>query len=140
VDDEYSGEDGFLSLDTVFGGGKTHSQIAAYHFSQDSTAIDDLSEFITDEEVAEIQDYFSIESAVFEGGHVSATDARCNKDDTAAPSTQTMCGELAYQLDGADGYAQFGEYDDKRIASGESDVEELFELLDAPGLILIDKV
>jgi hypothetical protein len=51
-----------------------------------------------------------------------------------------MCGELAYQLDGADGYAQFSEYDDKRIAPGESDVEELIELLNAPGLILIDKV
>lgn len=36
---EYSGENGFLSLDTVFGGGKTHSQIAAYHFSREPSAM-----------------------------------------------------------------------------------------------------
>ncbi len=144
VTDEYSGADGFLSLDSVFGGGKTHSQIAAYHFSREPGAIDDLSEFITDEEVAdafaEVQENFSVETAVFEGGHVSAMDARCNKDDPSAPSTQTIWGELAYQLAGADGYALFSQYDSDRVAPGESDIEELFELLDNPGLILIDEV
>jgi len=141
---EYSGENGFLSLDTVFGGGKTHSQIAAYHFSREPTTVDDLSEFITDEEIAsafaDIQDDLTVETAVFEGGHVSAMDARCNKDDSSAPSTQTMWGELAYQLGGADGYALFSDYDADRVAPGESDIEELFELLDNPGLILIDEV
>lgn len=142
--DEYSGEDGFLSLDTVFGGGKTHSQIAAYHFSKEPSAVPDLSEFITDEEVAagfaDIQDDLTVETAVFEGGHVSATDAKCDKDDDTAPSTQTMWGELAYQLGGADGYAQFSDYDANQIAPGEADIEELFESLDDPGLILIDEV
>ncbi|MUV88480.1 DUF499 domain-containing protein [Halapricum sp. CBA1109] len=142
--DEYSGENGFLSLDTVFGGGKTHSQIAAYHFSREPTAVDDLSEFITDDEIssafADIQDDLTVETAVFEGGHVSAMDARCNKDDPSAPSTQTMWGELAYQLGGADGYALFSDYDADRVAPGESDIEELFELLDDPGLVLIDEV
>ena len=51
-----------------------------------------------------------------------------------------MWGELAYQLAGADGYAKFSEYDDKRIAPGESDIAELFSTLDDPGLVLIDEV
>lgn len=142
--DDYSGENGFLSLDTVFGGGKTHSQIAAYHFSRDSSTVGDLSEYITDEEIAsafdDIRGDLTVETAVFEGGHVSAMDAKCNKDDPSAPSTQTMWGELAYQLGGADGYALFSDYDNDRVAPGESDIEELFELLDNPGLILIDEV
>jgi len=142
--DEYSGENGFLSLDTVFGGGKTHSQIAAYHFSREPTAIDDLSEFITDEEIAsaftDIQDDLTVETAVFEGGHVSVMNTKCNKNDPSAPSTQTMWGELAYQLGGADGYALFSDYDADRVAPGESDIEDLFELLDDPGLVLIDEV
>jgi len=142
--DEYSGENGFLSLDTVFGGGKTHSQIAAYHFSREPTAINDLSEFIANEEIAsafaDIQDDLTIETAVFEGGYVSAMDAKCKKNDQSAPSTQTMWGELAYQLGGADGYALFSDYDADRVAPGESDIEELFELLDDPGLVLIDEV
>ncbi len=141
---EFSGEDGLLSLDTVFGGGKTHSQIAAYHFSRNPDAIDDLSEYILDEQARanfeEHTDELSIRTAVFEGGYVSAKKAKCNKDDPSAPNTQTMWGELAYQLAGAEGYAMFSEYDNDRIAPGESDVVELFESMDDPGLVLIDEV
>jgi len=141
---EFSGEDGLLSLDTVFGGGKTHSQIAAYHFSKNPGAIDDLGKYITDdearEEFEEIRGELSVRTAVFEGGYVSAKSAKCNKEDDNAPDTQTMWGELAYQLAGAEGYAQFSEYDKERVAPGESDVVELFETLDDPGLVLIDEV
>jgi len=142
--DEFSGEDGLLSLDTVFGGGKTHSQIAAYHFSQNPDVIDDLSQYIVDDEarsqLEEVKDELSVRTAVFEGGYVSASKAKCNKDDPSAPNTQTMWGELAYQLAGAEGYAMFSEYDNDRVAPGESDVVELFEMMDDPGLVLIDEV
>jgi len=141
---DFSGEDGLLSLDTVFGGGKTHSQIAAYHFSQNPDAIEDLEKYIVDEEARtefqSIKNDLSVRTAVFEGGYVSATNAKCNKDDENAPNTQTMWGELAYQLAGADGYAKFSEYDDDRVAPGESDITELFDTLDDPGLVLIDEV
>ncbi|MFC4357991.1 ATP-binding protein [Halobium salinum] len=141
---EFSGEDGLLSLDTVFGGGKTHSQIAAYHFSRQPDAIDDLSQYITDDEASDAfkdaKDDFSVKTAVFEGGYVSATNAKCNKDDENAPDTQTMWGELAYQLAGANGYAHFSDYDKNCVAPGESDIAELFDLLDNPGLVLIDEV
>ena len=141
---EFSGEDGLLSLDTVFGGGKTHSQIAAYHFSKNPGAIENLGKYIPDDEARrEFQshtDDLSVRTAVFEGGFVSATSAKCNKSDENAPSTQTMWGELAYQLAGAEGYAKFSEYDADRIAPGESDIAELFDLLDDPGLVLIDEV
>jgi len=144
VKGDFSGEDGLLSLDTVFGGGKTHSQIAAYHLSRNPEVIEDLGEYIVDddarEEFEEIKDELSVRTAVFEGGYVSATNAKCNKNDENAPNTQTMWGELAYQLGGADGYAQFSEYDNDRIAPGESDITELFESLDDPGLVLIDEV
>jgi len=143
VKGDFSGEDGLLSLDTVFGGGKTHSQIAAY-LSRNPEVIEDLGEYIVDddarEEFEEIKDELSVRTAVFEGGYVSATNAKCNKNDENAPNTQTMWGELAYQLGGADGYAQFSEYDNDRIAPGESDITELFESLDDPGLVLIDEV
>jgi hypothetical protein len=141
---EFSGEDGLLSLDTVFGGGKTHSQIAAYHLSRNPEVIEDLDEYIVEddalEEFEEIKDDLSVRTAVFEGGYVSGTDTKCNKDDENAPDTQTMWGELAYQLGGAEGYALFSDYDKNRNAPGESDVAELFEILDDPGLVLIDEV
>jgi len=142
--DEFSGADGLLSLDTVFGGGKTHSQIAAYHFSKNPGVVQDLGKYIVEDEAREefeaIKDDLSVRTAVFEGGYVSATNAKCNKEDENAPDTQTMWGELAYQLAGAEGYAKFSEYDDKQIAPGESDIVDLFDTLDDPGLVLIDEV
>ncbi|SNR42929.1 Protein of unknown function [Halorubrum vacuolatum] len=142
--DEFSGKDGLLSLDTVFGGGKTHSQIAAYHFSQNPDAIDDLSEYILDDEArASFEKHkndLSVRTAVFEGGYVSASNAKCNKSDPSAPDTQTMWGEIAYQLAGAEGYAMFSQYDKDRIAPGESDIVDLFESMEDPGLVLIDEV
>ncbi len=141
---EYSGEDGLLSLDTVFGGGKTHSQIAAYHFSRNPETIENIEKYIPDDETRQafedVNGELSVKTAVFEGGYVSATNAKCNKEDESAPDTQTMWGELAYQLAGANGYALFSDYDKQRVAPGESDVAELFELLDDPGLVLIDEV
>ncbi|MFP8957664.1 ATP-binding protein [Natrialbaceae archaeon A-CW3] len=141
---EYSGEDGLLSLDTVFGGGKTHSQIAAYHFSQNPETIENLDEYIPNDETRQafedVNSELSVKTAVIEGGYVSATNAKCDKEDESAPDTQTMWGELAYQLAGANGYALFSDYDKQRIAPGESDVSELFDLLDDPGLVLIDEV
>ena len=141
---EFSGEDGLLSLDTVFGGGKTHSQIAAYHFSKHPEAIQNLDKYITDgetrHEFAEIKEDISVRTAVFEGGYVSAKSAKCNKEDDNAPETQTMWGELAYQLAGAEGYAQFSEHDNELVAPGEAEIAALFDTLDDPGLVLIDEV
>jgi hypothetical protein len=140
---EFSGEDGFLSLDTVFGGGKSHSQIAAYHFSHAPESIPDLSAFIDDPDVLDafesIIGELRVRTSVFEGGYVSATNAKCT-DNADAPNTNTMWGELAYQLAGAEGYALFSDYDDNLIAPGAGDVRDLFDLLDDPGLVLIDEV
>ncbi|WP_436931237.1 ATP-binding protein [Halosimplex halobium] len=141
---EFSGEDGLLSLDTVFGGGKTHSQIAAYHFSQHPDSVEDLGKYVTDDDIRaefeEIKDNISVRTAVFEGGYVSGKSAKCNKEDDNAPDTQTMWGELAYQLAGAEGYAQFSDYDNDLSAPGEAEIATLFESLDQPGLVLIDEV
>jgi hypothetical protein len=78
------------------------------------------------EEFKTVKDDLSVKTAVFEGGYISATNAKCNKDDDTTPNTQTIWGELAYQLAGADGYAKFSDYDD-RIVPGESDIDDLFE-------------
>ena len=142
---EYSGTNGVLRLDTSFGGGKTHNQIAAYHLAEQPSSVPDLTDFVTDESVGDSYSEaaalgLSVETGVFVGTHVDATSARCDYTDPNAPETKTMWGELAYQLGGADGYALFSDYDTDRVAPGESDIEELFELLDDPGLVLIDEV
>lgn len=141
--EEFSQTPGFLSLDTVFGGGKTHSQIASYHFSQSPSAIENLQAFLDDEALVrqfeEISADLNVRVGVFEGGYVSSTSTKCTQDPDA-PDTQTMWGELAYQLAGREGYELFRENDETRMAPGKNEINDLLDLIDDPALVLIDEV
>ncbi|ELY75890.1 ATP-binding protein [Natrinema gari] len=143
--DDYTGTNGILRLDTSFGGGKTHNQIAAYHLAESPSAVPDLSDFILDQDIAdEYTDAaalgLDVNSAVFVGTHVDAEDARSNYDDPDAPATKTMWGEMAYQLFGREGYEFLRENDENRTPPGTTKLERLFERNDNPSLILIDEI
>jgi hypothetical protein len=143
--DDYTGTNGILRLDTSFGGGKTHNQIAAYHLAESPSAVPDLSDFILDQDIAdEYTDAaalgLDVNTAVFVGTHVDAEDARSNYDDPAAPATKTMWGEMAYQLFGREGYEFLRENDENRTPPGTTKLERLFERNDNPSLILIDEI
>ncbi|RJX43098.1 hypothetical protein DM826_07270 [Halonotius aquaticus] len=142
---DYTGTNGILRLDTSFGGGKTHNQIAAYHLAESPTAVPDLSEFILDDDIAaEYTDAaalgLDVNTAVFVGTHVDAEEARSNYEDPDAPATKTMWGELAYQLFGRDGYEFLRENDENRTPPGTTKLERLFDRNDNPSLILIDEI
>ena len=143
--DNYTGTNGILRLDTSFGGGKTHNQIAAYHLAESPSAVPDLSDFILEQEITE--EYtdaaalgLDINTAVFVGTHVDAEDARSNYDEPDAPATKTMWGEMAYQLFGRGGYEFLRENDENRTPPGTTKLERLFERNDNPSLILIDEI
>jgi hypothetical protein len=143
--DDYTGTNGILRLDTSFGGGKTHNQIAAYHLAESPSAVPDLSDFILDQDIAdEYTDAaalgLDVNTAVFVGAHVDAEDARSNYDDPDAPATKTMWGEMAYQLFGREGYEFLRENDENRTPPGTTKLERLFERNDNPSLILIDEI
>ena len=81
--DDYTGTNGILRLDTSFGGGKTHNQIAAYHLAESPSAVPDLSDFILDQDISDKYTDaaalgLDVNSAVFVGTHVDAEDARSN--------------------------------------------------------------
>ncbi len=142
---EYSGTNGVLRLDTSFGGGKTHNQIAAYHVAEQPTAVPDLTDFLHSEEVAaRYTDAaalgLDVNTAVFVGTHVSSKTARSDYTDPEAPDTNTMWGELAYQLFGQDGYEFLREYDESRTAPGSAELEQLFGRQSNPSLVLIDEI
>jgi len=103
--DDYTGTNGILRLDTSFGGGKTHNQIAAYHLAESPSAVPDLSDFILEQDVAnEYTDAaalgLDVNTAVFVGTHVDAEDARSNSaaveigDSTLAKQTNTFLMSL----------------------------------------------
>lgn len=142
---EYSGTNGVVRLDTSFGGGKTHNEIAAYHLAENPAAVPDLGEFLADESLA--ADYadaaafgLDVNTAVFVGTHADGTDARSDYSDPNAPDTNTMWGEIAYQLFGQEGYEFLREKDTNRSAPGSGQLEELFARQSNPSLILIDEI
>jgi len=144
-DNEYSGTNGILRLDTSFGGGKTHNQIAAYHLAESPDSVPDLSDFLTDQDTADAYTNaaalgLDVNTAVFVGTHIGAQDARSNYDDPDAPATKTMWGEMAYQLFGREGYEFLRENDESRSPPGSNKLERLFERHSDPSLILIDEM
>lgn len=143
--DEYSGTNGVLRLDTSFGGGKTHNQIAAYHLAESPKAVPDLSEFIDDEGTADAYTEaaalgLDVNTAVFVGTQIDGNDARSDTSDADAPVTRTMWGELAYQLFGREGYEFLREDDESRTTPGTNKLERLFERHSNPSLILLDEI
>lgn len=144
-DGEYSGTNGVLRLDTSFGGGKTHNQIAAYHLAENPGAVPDISDFLNDTETADAYAEaaalgLDVNTAVFVGTHVDGTSARSDYTDPNAPETKTMWGELAYQLFGKEGYEFLREDDEQQSPPGSSKLERLFERQSNPSLVLIDEV
>ena len=143
--DGYSGTSGVLRLDTSFGGGKTHNEIAAYHLAESGPRIENLSEYLSDSDIA--NDYLEavalgleVNTAVFVGGEVDAQNARCDYTDTDAPNTNTMWGELAYQLFGSDGYEELKEYDIEQTPPGTKKLRQLFDTHHNPSLIVLDEI
>jgi len=134
-----------LCLDTTFGGGKTHDLIASYHLAANPQSVTDLDRHVADPDLANdyqdaVDNGLSPRSAVFVGGYVDGQSAKCSNDPDA-PDTNTMWGEIAYQLYGQEGYEQIREdYDETGNSPGENTLQDLFALSDDPVLILIDEL
>ena len=141
----YDYKSSILCLDTTFGGGKTHDLIASYHLANNPTNIGNLSKFVDNDELATeyrdaVSDGLDANSAVFVGGHVDARSARSSRTDPNAPNTNTMWGEIAYQLFGLDGYREIEDYDRARQAPGQNTLKDLLEQSDQPSVVLIDEI
>ncbi len=123
-----------VDLQTTFGGGKTHSMIALHHLFS-GTPLDRFPQEVQDL-VAEAGATAlpSVRRAVLVGHRIPPGQATVKPDGT---EVQTLWGELAWQLGGADGFALLAEADRTRSNPGDT----LRTLLDRTGpcLILIDE-
>ena len=130
-----SGEGGqpVINCQTNFGGGKTHALIALYHLFSGVQARDLPSEIaeLIDSEVDEIPE---VRRAVVVGNKFGAGDVHTKDDGTLV---NTIWGELAWQLGGAEGYAMVEASDKNRTNPGDK-LRQLFKRY-TPCLILIDE-
>jgi predicted AAA+ superfamily ATPase len=123
-----------VNCQTNFGGGKTHSLIALYHlFSGIPLAalpadIRDLAE------ATGITELPSVNRAVVVGNRFAAGQVHEKPDGT---KVQTIWGEIAWQLAGAEGYALVAQADQSRTNPGDA-IREVLALA-SPCLVLIDE-
>ncbi|GBF07240.1 hypothetical protein DAERI_130070 [Deinococcus aerius] len=126
--------DPVVELQTNFGGGKTHSMLALYHLFGDvpSRELPGLEAVHTSAGIPTAP--AGVNRAVLVGTDLG-TGQRKQRDGTV---TNTIWGEMAYQLAGAAGYALVAQADEQRSNPGADKLTRLLELA-SPCLILIDE-
>ena len=127
------GGDPVVELQTNFGGGKTHSELALYHLFSGTPA----SELPGVEELVKelgIPIPKNVKRAVFVGTQISPGKPHKKPDGTVV---RTLWGEIAWQLGGKEGYKLVKEDDEHATNPGNS-LKELFNKY-GPCLILIDE-
>lgn len=119
-----------IEIQTPFGGGKTHSLVAIYHYIKNGENILDLAKRRTDGLVP-----ISAKIAVIVGTHLNPVEGR-NVDGL---NIKTLWGDIAYQLGGIEGYNFFAKTDNKRISPGKDKLKEFLKMQE-PFIILFDEI
>jgi predicted AAA+ superfamily ATPase len=130
------GGDPVVQLQTSFGGGKTHSMLALYHLLGGQIGFSEIpgGENIV-KRVGDIDDRVEARKAVIVGTAFSATEPRRYKDAT----TNTLWGDIAYQIGGIEGYRLVEKADLAGVSPGSDTLLELFEKF-GPALLIIDEL
>jgi predicted AAA+ superfamily ATPase len=129
-----TGGDPVIELQTNFGGGKTHSMLALYHLFSDTPAkeLPGVEPILA---AAGVSSLTKTRRAVLVGTELNPARAHRKPDGI---ETNTLWGELAWQLLGKEGYKLVAEADQKGVSPGAGDLRKLFAKA-APCLILIDE-
>lgn len=129
-----SGGDPVVDLQTSFGGGKTHSMLALYHLFSGvavSALPQELQELVRG---AGLDALPSVRRVVLVGTELRPGEPTVKDDGT---EVHTLWGELAWQLGGAEAYAQVATVDRNATSPGDT-LGRLFTQY-GPCLVLIDE-
>jgi len=123
-----------LKLQTNFGGGKTHSMLALYHMFSgiDGNKLPGLEPILKEAGISKIP---AVNRAVIVGTWISPANSRTHDDGTV---TNTLWGEIAWQLHGKKGYKLVAEADKSGVSPGAGIMTDLFKVA-GPCVILIDE-
>lgn len=121
-----------LRLETSFGGGKTHDEIAIWHIATSGRKIDGLERF-TDLAIIPTQ---PIQVAAVDGKDLDAENGMIHQD--TGVTTYSLWGEIAYQIGGVEGYQLLQKSDRTFLSPGTSVMEALIK--DKPTIIMLDEI
>ena len=129
------GGDPVIGLQTAFGGGKTHTMLAAYHLTS-ATDLDLLDGVGDLARAAGVTDWKKPKVAVFVGSSKGTDESLVMKD---GPRVHTLWGYLAWRLAGDAGLALVAESEAARTNPGSEIMVEVLKLA-GPSLILLDEL
>ena len=134
------GGDPVLDLKTAFGGGKTHTMLAAYHLAKAGSKLADVPDVKQIYELAGGEPPKEVAVAVLVGTDLDPVSmAGRTMEETGGFEINTFWGEMAYQLAGHKGYKILQEHDAQGTAPGANKLTELFAEA-GPSIILIDEL
>lgn len=130
-------ENRVVSLQTGFGGGKTHTLISLFHVAKGGKNIInmDYGRDILREGVS--PNFNNARVAIFTDNTNNPVSGRYIAEDDI--TIFTLWGEIAYQLGGKEAYKRIEQNDKERIAPTTGDLKTILEAA-APSLILIDEL
>ena len=124
-----------VQLQTVFGGGKTHTMLAVYHVATRKCALSDLAGIPALVDRAGLMDVPQARVAVLDGtAHAPGQPWK-----RGSQTIKTIWGEMAWQLGGADAFALLAEADATGTSPGKDVLSELLER-HSPCIVLIDEL
>jgi predicted AAA+ superfamily ATPase len=137
VSQRLSGQGGepVIQLQTSFGGGKTHTMLAVYHLATRKCPLSDLQGIPALIDRAKLMDPPQATVAVLDGTNIGPAQPR-NYNSVV---TNTLWGELAWQLGKAEGYALVREADLSGTSPGKDVLRVLLEMA-APCVVLVDEL
>lgn len=124
-----------VQLQTAFGGGKTHTMLAVYHLATRKGALTELAGVSALVDRAGLMDVPQARVAVLDGSAHSPGQPWKR----GGQSIQTLWGELAWQLGGAEGFALVAQADATGTSPGKDVLRDLLDRY-SPSVVLIDEL
>ncbi len=121
-----------IRLETSFGGGKTHDEIALWHIAKNGRQIEGLERFV---DLNLIPDR-PIQVAAIACQDLDPINGVYHPE--SGITTYTLWGEIAYQVGGIEGYSLLRGSDEKRVSPGTVVLERLTK--GQPTLIVLDEI
>ncbi len=121
-----------IRLETSFGGGKTHDEIALWHIAKNGREIPGLDRFV---DLNLIPDR-PIQVAAIACQDLDPVNGVFHED--SGITTYTLWGEIAYQIGGVEGYSLLKGSDEKRVSPGTVVLERI--VAGEPTVIILDEI
>ena len=130
-------ENRVISLQTGFGGGKTHTLISLYHVVKAGKALMQIAACSRLFNAGVTPNFDKAKVAVFTNNTCDVLAGRQVEEDNI--TIFTLWGEIAYQLGGREAYSLVKDNDEQRIAPNTTIFKQILEKA-KPSLILIDEL